>query len=135
MVIVTIFMVLDFRKVCIVALFLSIILFILMLVYVWNFTIDDAFISFRYGEHLVSGLGLVWNIGQPPVEGYTNFLWVILIAFYIMLKLNPVISSKIIGLLSVLGIIALFWFMTRDMFKDKKNELIAFTVEHCFPPY
>jgi len=35
---------------------------------------DDAFISFRYAEHLVGGLGLVYNPGER-VEGYSNFLW------------------------------------------------------------
>jgi hypothetical protein len=90
---------LNTKNICIVAIFVSVILFILMLVYVWNFTVDDAFISFVYGEHLANGFGLVWNIGQPPVEGYTNFLWVLMIAFILLLKLNPVISIKLIGLL------------------------------------
>src|SRR3989442_1472314 len=40
---------------------------------------DDSFISFRYARHLAAGRGLVWNPGER-VEGYTNFLWVILMA-------------------------------------------------------
>lgn len=40
---------------------------------------DDAFISFRYADHLVRGLGLVFNAGER-VEGYTNFLWTLWIA-------------------------------------------------------
>src|SRR4051794_37248022 len=43
------------------------------------FTIDDAYISFRYAENLASGHGLVYNLGER-VEGYTNFLWVVLLA-------------------------------------------------------
>src|ERR1700738_1680717 len=43
------------------------------------FTIDDAFISFRYAENLARGAGLVYNPGER-VEGYTNFLWVLIIA-------------------------------------------------------
>ncbi|HEX7078838.1 MAG TPA: hypothetical protein VF363_10470 [Candidatus Eisenbacteria bacterium] len=35
---------------------------------------DDAFISFRYADNLVRGLGLVFNPGER-VEGYSNFLW------------------------------------------------------------
>ncbi len=77
---------LDYRKVCIFGVFVSVIIFILMLIYVWNFTIDDAFISFNYGVHLANGFGLVWNIGQSPVEGYTNFLWVLIIAILSLLK-------------------------------------------------
>ncbi len=40
---------------------------------------DDAFISFRYADHLARGLGLVFNPGER-VEGYTNFLWTVLLA-------------------------------------------------------
>ncbi|MCB9745503.1 MAG: hypothetical protein H6741_28545 [Alphaproteobacteria bacterium] len=40
---------------------------------------DDAFISFRYARNLVEGLGLVYNPGEA-VEGYSNFLWVLLSA-------------------------------------------------------
>jgi hypothetical protein len=38
---------------------------------------DDAYISFRYARNLVTGHGLTYNIGER-VEGYTNFLWVML---------------------------------------------------------
>ena len=40
---------------------------------------DDAFISFRYASNLLDGHGLVWNPGER-VEGYTNFLWTLLLA-------------------------------------------------------
>ena len=39
--------------------------------------IDDAYISLRYARNLVSGTGLVYNPGEY-VQGYTNFLWVML---------------------------------------------------------
>ncbi len=44
---------------------------------------DDAFIAFRYAHNLATHGELVFNPGVfPPerVEGYTNFLWVILLA-------------------------------------------------------
>lgn len=40
-------------------------------------TVDDAWISLRYARNLALGHGLVYNPGEPPVEGYTNFLWVL----------------------------------------------------------
>lgn len=125
-------MVINSKNIGIACIFAAVIMFVLMLMYVWNFTVDDAFISFRYSEHLVNGFGLVWNIGQPPVEGYTNFLWVILIALTFLLKLNPVLSVKLMGLLSVFGIIILFWFIISEIFKDDKNKLIAFTISIIF---
>jgi len=39
---------------------------------------DDAFISFRYARNFARGLGLVYNQGEW-VEGYTNFLWTLLL--------------------------------------------------------
>jgi hypothetical protein len=38
---------------------------------------DDAMISMRYAKNLAAGHGLDWNPGEPPVEGYTNLLWVL----------------------------------------------------------
>ena len=40
---------------------------------------DDAYISFRYAKHLAEGHGLVYNPGER-VEGYSNLLYVILLA-------------------------------------------------------
>ena len=45
---------------------------------------DDAYISLRYARNLTEGHGLVWNLGEP-VEGYTNFLWTVLLAGLIRL--------------------------------------------------
>ncbi len=42
--------------------------------------VDDAMISMRFARHLAAGHGLVWNIGEPPVEGFTSLTWVILLA-------------------------------------------------------
>ncbi len=47
---------------------------------VYAFLTDDAFISFRYARNLAEGFGLVFNPGFERVEGYTNFLWVTLLA-------------------------------------------------------
>ncbi len=41
---------------------------------------EDAYITFRYARHLAEGKGLVWNPGENPVEGSTEFLWVLLLA-------------------------------------------------------
>lgn len=47
---------------------------------VWSFTIDDAGISFAYAKHLARGEGLVAVAGGPTIEGYSNPLWVFLLA-------------------------------------------------------
>jgi hypothetical protein len=49
---------------------------------------DDAFISFRYADNLVHGLGLVFNAGER-VEGYSNFLWTVGVALGMGLGVDP----------------------------------------------
>jgi len=44
-----------------------------------QFFCDDSYISFRYAQNFAEGKGLVYNAGER-VEGYTNFLWVVLLA-------------------------------------------------------
>ncbi len=63
-----------------------------------RFIQDDAFISFRYAAHLAAGQGLVWNPGQAPVEGYTNFLWTVLMSGPIGLGWDPVPVSQVLGI-------------------------------------
>ncbi|MCM2256713.1 MAG: hypothetical protein NDJ94_13710, partial [Vicinamibacteria bacterium] len=41
---------------------------------------DDAMVSMRYARNLVQGDGLVWNAGGERVEGFSNPLWVGLMA-------------------------------------------------------
>jgi arabinofuranosyltransferase len=41
--------------------------------------VDDALISMQYARNWVLGKGLVFNAGER-VEGYTNFLWVVVLA-------------------------------------------------------
>jgi hypothetical protein len=48
---------------------------------------DDAMISMRYAHHLASGHGLVWNVGDAPIEGFSNPLWT---AWMTVLHLLPV---------------------------------------------
>ncbi|MHC4394493.1 MAG: hypothetical protein ACYS1A_02445 [Planctomycetota bacterium] len=47
---------------------------------VFWFLTDDAYISFRYVSNSILGYGYVWNAPPfRPVEGYSNFLWVVLL--------------------------------------------------------
>jgi hypothetical protein len=58
---------------------------------------DDAYISFRYLDNWLSGLGLVYNPGER-VEGYTNFLWIVLLAPLRLLGLEPELASLLLSL-------------------------------------
>jgi hypothetical protein len=65
---------------------------------------DDAMISMQYARNLANGNGLVWNAGDERVEGFSNPLWVIYMAFF---HLFPIASSKISVALQISGSIFL----------------------------
>jgi arabinofuranosyltransferase len=57
---------------------------------------DDAYVSFRYARNLVAGSGLVYNPGER-VEGYTNLLWVMLVAGGLKLGLHAELVATLLG--------------------------------------
>ncbi|NJP04949.1 MAG: hypothetical protein HC837_04640 [Chloroflexaceae bacterium] len=71
-----------------------------------HWVIDDAFISFRYAYNLVRGDGLVFNPGEA-VEGYTNFLWTVLIAGAMALGGDPVTVAAVLTMLLAVAIVIL----------------------------
>jgi hypothetical protein len=72
---------------------------------------DDAYISLRYAENFVAGKGLIWNEGEAPVEGYTNFLWTLLIS--VVMWLTPVEAPLIAVLGSMLAFAINLWVVWR----------------------
>ncbi|MDD3647190.1 MAG: hypothetical protein PHS44_01665 [Candidatus Dojkabacteria bacterium] len=78
--------------------------------YIKPWTLDDAFISFRYAKNFAEGHGLVFNPNEPPVEGYTNFLWIMILAIGYKTGLGIVVFSKILGYLCSVGTVILILF-------------------------
>lgn len=57
--------------------------------YFWilrHWTIDDAGISYAYASNLVRYGQLTAQIGVPPVEGYSNLLWVLMLSLFTWLS-------------------------------------------------
>lgn len=67
-----------------------------------RWTCDDAFISFRYLDQFLAGQGLVFNEGER-VEGYTNFLWIMVLAPFRALGLPLIPLSQALGILCLLA--------------------------------
>lgn len=63
---------------------------------------DDTFITFRYGQHLAEGLGLRWNPGEAPVEGFTSTLGVLVAAASVSAGVYPLLTAKLIGVIAAL---------------------------------
>ena len=67
-----------------------------------SWIVDDAGISFAYARNLGLGFGLVAQPGVPPVEGYSNPLWVLLLApFFAMELFDPVLIPKALALVGL----------------------------------
>ena len=72
--------------------------------YLKDWIVDDAGISFVYARNLALGYGLVPQPGVLPVEGYSNFVWVMILApFFALHWFDPVLTPKIISAILVLG--------------------------------
>jgi hypothetical protein len=80
--------------------------------YHYAFVNDDAFISFRYADNFNHGLGLVYNKSEH-VEGFTNFLWTMIIAASMQLSFDPVASSTALGIIFYAGTLFIFILISR----------------------
>jgi len=76
------------------------------------FTIDDAYISYRYARNLARGLGLVYNAGER-IEGYTNFLWTLLLAAGALVGLDPDALAKVLGGAAACGALGVVYLLER----------------------
>ena len=85
---------------------------------IWYCTWDDSYIIFRYAQNLMRGLGLVYNAGQK-VEGYTSFLWVLLLTVGTRLMHDPIVAAKVLGLLFNLSTLLAGYCLCRQMIIDK----------------
>lgn len=73
----------------------------------WDFVIDDAFITFRYSANLADGHGPVWNVTGDPVEGFSNFGWLLWLSPFAALELDLVVAAKVTSLLLGVGTVAM----------------------------
>lgn len=72
----------------------------------WPYLSDDALISLRYARRFAEGLGLNFTPGER-VEGYSDFLWVLLVAAGTWLHLDPIAVARGLGLLGAYAAIVL----------------------------
>ncbi len=70
----------------------------------YSFLCDDAFISFRYARNLAEGHGLVFNPGHERVEGYSNFLLVMILGGLDRLGIPPETGSLAISWLATVAL-------------------------------
>lgn len=72
-----------------------------------HFHIDDAGISYAYARNLAAGAGPRAFPGAPPVEGYSNPLWTLLLTAGELVGLPAALASKALVLLGGLATLVL----------------------------
>ncbi len=71
---------------------------------------EDAYILFRYSQHLADGHGIVWNIGDTPVDGSTDFLWMLALAAWAAVFGSVIPGFYILGTIFAVGAAAVAYF-------------------------
>ena len=98
--------------------------------------VDDSYITYRYARNIVRGLGVVWNPGDPPVEGYSNFLWMIAHAMGLRAGLEPLALSRLLGALSYAGCGFMVFRLARALGAETRHAAVAtilFSLVPSFP--
>lgn len=91
-----------------------------------NFIQDDAFISFRYARNLVEHNTFSWNESDlVKIEGYTNFLWTVMIALAMKVDIDPVLASKVLGISFGVGTLLVTYAICKLILKDSRYSLLS----------
>ncbi len=94
----------------------SLLLIAFTLFYAWRYVdfsippFEDAAMLMRYAQHLAGGHGVVWNIGEHPVDGATDFLFMVVSAAFIKLGLSVGRVIRGLGFAShLLTVLIVYW--------------------------
>lgn len=79
-----------------------------------DYIVDDSYISFRYARNFAEGHGLVYNVGEA-VEGYTNFLWTLMLGIGMTMGVSPEWLSQFMGGTFALGAVGCTWLLSRRL--------------------
>lgn len=95
---------------------------------------DDMMISMRYARNLAHGYGLVWNPGGPHVEGYSNFLWTLVLSLPHLAGFPArLVSGEVLVINVCLAMLALLWTarVGRQLGLDPAGQWIALLLLAC----
>ena len=96
---------------------------------------DDAYITYRYAENLATGHGLVFNAAAPPVEGYSNLSWIVLLAGLARRGFDlPVWAANLGAVLSVVNL-GLGFALAYEIVRRRGTALIAPALLALTAPY
>lgn len=76
---------------------------------------EDAAILMRYSDHLARGYGIVWNIGEAPVDGATDFFLMFTLAMLGKLGMTIDMATYVLGFASHALTVALIYVGVRNV--------------------
>ena len=79
---------------------------------------EDAAMLMRYAENFSAGHGIVWNIGEDPVDGGTDFLAIIFIGMLNSTGLSIESSVKLLCVLSHILLVLLVYVTSRKFWNQ-----------------
>lgn len=107
---------------------------ILLVIIFFQYTVDDAYITFRHSFNLLHFGELSWNLEGPREEAFSNPLYMFLGMIGIKLGIRPELPIKIFGLsVLILWLLRLRSVCTPKSNSKKKIALILFVI--CIPAY
>lgn len=110
----------------------AILIFLIFVSVFWSYSIDDAFVTFRYAENFADGHGLTFNPGEKPVEGYSNFLWLLILSLACRAGLPIYLTAKVLGVVCFL-LAGIIWY--RNLSRDHENLLWPAALFFLANPY
>lgn len=114
---------------------ISISIYLFYCVLFFNLTIDDSFISLRYARNLKNGYSLTWNQNSERVEGYSNYLWVMIESFLFYFCEDPLIIVKVIGIIFSLITLLLILRISHQMIKADRFKNIPALMISILPAW
>jgi hypothetical protein len=91
--------------------------------------VDDAGITFTYARNFAFGHGLVSQPGMPPVEGYSNSTWLLVMApFFWLNAFDVAITPKLISILLIGGTFTVIYQMLKPLAQSRERTALLLFV-------
>jgi arabinofuranosyltransferase len=89
----------------------------LFAILVVNFSIppfEDAAMLMRYAGHMAQGEGIVWNVGEAPVDGATDFLFMVSVALVHYIGASLEVAVRLLTITSHFAtVLLIYWGMRK----------------------
>ena len=95
--------------------------------WILRFAQDDAFITYRFARNFARGDGLVFNPGER-IEGYTNFLWTLLMAIPEKFGWDTPTFSVRLGVVIMVATVLVSYRLATRVLGDVRSALLAVMV-------